>query len=257
MRRHGSETMGGDGLTRDRFLNGRVLVSQAGGGFRSGLDAVMLAAAIPAQGDEQILELGSGTGTASLCLAARVPGCMVWGLERDEAQATLADANAEANGMAPRVHFLAGDALACPREVRREFDHVFCNPPFHDGEGQISPDAARAAALYDEGRLGDWLRAGLKRTRSGGTFTAILRADRLGEALAALPHRGTLVLPLWPKAGEAAKRVIVQVTKRARRPLGFLAGLVLHEKDGRYTAAADAILRDGASLSFAPRKPPG
>jgi tRNA1(Val) A37 N6-methylase TrmN6 len=28
----------------------------------------------------------------------------------------------------------------------------------------------------------------------------------------------------------------------------FLPGLVLHESDGRYTAAANAILRDGAAL---------
>lgn len=245
-----------EGLTRDRFLGGRVSVTQTGTGFRSGLDAVMLAAAVPAYEEEQILELGSGAGTASLCLAARVPGCTIWGLERDAALVNLANANAEANGMEARVHFLAGDALACPRELRHDFAHVFCNPPFHGDEGQVSPDATRAAALNDESRLGDWLRAGLKRTASGGSFTAILRADRLGEALAALPHRGTLVLPLWPKAGEAAKRVIVQTRKGARSLLGFLPGLVLHQADGRYTAEADSILRDGAGLPRAPRKPP-
>lgn len=247
--------MGGDGLTKDRFLNGRVSVTQTSGGFRSGLDAAMLAAAIPAQDGEQILELGSGAGAASLCLAARVSGCTISGVERDAALVDLANGNANANGMEARVHFLAGDALACPRALRRDFAHVFCNPPFHGDDGKVSPDAARAAALNDEGRFGDWLRAGLKRTASGGSFTAILRADRLGEALAALPHRGTLVLPLWPKAGAEAKRVIVQVTKGARRPLGFLPGLILHEADGRYTREADVILRDGAGLTLVPRKP--
>lgn len=246
--------MGDEGLTRDRFLDGRVCVTQTGAGFRSGLDAVMLAAAVPAREEEQILELGSGAGAASLCLAARVPGCTIWGLERDAALVNLANGNAEANGMEARVHFLTGDALACPRELRRDFAHVFCNPPFHGDEGQVSPDAARAAALNDEGRLGNWLRAGLKRTASGGTFTAILRTDRLGEALAALPHRGTSVLPLWPRAGEAAKRVIVQTAKGARRPLGFLPGLVLHDGDGRYTAEADAVLRGRSSLNLSQRR---
>ncbi|MBU6298376.1 MAG: methyltransferase, partial [Alphaproteobacteria bacterium] len=61
--------------------------------------------------------------------------------------------------------------------------------------------------------------------------------------------------PLWPKAGMEAKRVIVQVRKGARRPLGFLPGLILHEADGRYTPKADAILRDGMGLPLAPRKP--
>jgi len=246
--------MGEETQHRDRFLNGRVLASQTADGFRSGLDAVMLAASVPATAGDEILELGSGAGVAALCLAARIPGCLVHGLEIDARLVSLALANADANGVADRVQFSEGDALAPPRELRREFDHVFCNPPFHDEGGQVSPDAARAAALHDAGRLGDWLRAGLKRTASGGTFTAILRADRLGEALAALPHRGTLVLPLWPKAGVQAKRALVQVRKGARHPLGFLAGLILHEAEGRYTAEADAILRDGAALPLAPRK---
>lgn len=246
--------MGAGGLTQDRFLNGRVLVRQTEAGFRSGLDAVMLAAAVPARDGDQVLELGSGAGAASLCLAARVPGCAVWGLELDPALADLAKVNAAANDMGNRVHFLAGDALACPRDLRRDFDHVLCNPPFHGDEGRASPDAARAAALHDSGRLGDWLRTGLKRAASGGTLTVIMRADRLGEALAALPHRGTMVLPLWPKAGAEAKRVIVQVQKSARRPLAFLPGLVLHEADGRHTTEADAILRDGAALTLTPRK---
>lgn len=241
--------------TEDRFLNGRIHVRQTAGGFRSGLDAVMLAASVPATGGDEVLELGSGAGVAALCLAARVPTCRIRGLELDPQLVDLATANAAANDMDARVQFVAGDALSLPKPLRREFGHVFCNPPFHGDEGLASPDAGRAAARHDAGRLADWLRAGLKRAASGGTFSAILRADRLGEALAALPHRGTLVLPLWPKAGAQAKRVVVQVRKGARHPLGFLPGLVLHEDDGRYTAEAEAVLRDGAALPLVPRKP--
>ena len=57
----------------ETFLDGRVRVDQPQGGFRSGLDAVMLAAAIPALPGQAALELGAGAGTVSLCLAARVP----------------------------------------------------------------------------------------------------------------------------------------------------------------------------------------
>ncbi len=237
----------------DRFLDGRIAVVQPEDGFRSGLDAVMLAAAVPAGPGAQILELGSGAGVAALCLAARVPDCSIAGVEQDPELAALAGRNAQANGMADRVQFVAADAFDLPAALRRDFDHVFCNPPFHGEEGQASPDAARAAALHDGGRLGDWLRAGLRRTVSGGSFTAILRTDRLGDALAALPHRGTLIQPLWPRAGAQARRVILQLRKGARRPLGFLPGLALHEADGRYTEAADAILRGGGALPLVPR----
>ena len=240
-----------DAQTCDRFLDGKIAVRQPSAGFRSGLDAVMLAAAVPAVKSEIVLELGSGAGVAALCLAARVRDCSIEGLEADPELVALARSNAVANGFGTRIEFHEGDVLAPPKALRRDFDHVFCNPPFHGDEGRASPDAGRAAALHDAGKLGGWLEAGLRRTASGGTFTAILRADRLGEALAALPHRGTAILPLWPKPGTAAKRVVMQVTKGARSPLAILPGLVLHEDDGHYTEEADAILRGRAGLPLA------
>lgn len=235
-------------ISDDRFLGGRVVVRQMDGGFRAGLDAVMLAAAVAARAGETALELGAGAGTASLCLAWREKELTVTGLEIDETLVALANQNAVANGMEGRVSFIAGDALVPPELLRRPFDHVLCNPPFHEGE--VSPDPARARALQDDGRLTGWLAAGLKRTVSGGSFTAILRADRLSEALAALPEHGVTFFPLWPRASEPAKRVIVQVRQGSRAPLSLLPGLVLHEADGRYTPAADAVLRDGASLPY-------
>ena len=51
----------------ETFLDGRVKVSQSQDGFRSGLDAVMLAAAVPAAAGQTALELGAGSGAASLC----------------------------------------------------------------------------------------------------------------------------------------------------------------------------------------------
>jgi tRNA1(Val) A37 N6-methylase TrmN6 len=234
--------------TEDRFLGGRVVVRQPGDGFRAGLDAVMLAASVPAHAGEAALELGAGAGTASLCLAQRVENLTIAGLEIDERLVNIANSNAAANGMDGRVLFSAGDALDPPAALRRPFDHVFCNPPFHEGE--VSPDAARARALQDDGRLAGWLAAGLKRTVSGGTFTAILRADRLGEALAALPERGLVIFPLWPHAGEPAKRVIVQLRQGSRTPLRLLPGLALHAAEGGYTPEADAVLKEGECLSL-------
>lgn len=228
-------------MSEDRFLGGRVAVRQPATGFRAGLDAVMLAAAVPARDGDDVLELGAGVGTASLCLAARVR-CSVVGVEIDPVLTRLAEENAR--GAAAR--FVQGDVFDLPPELKRDFAHVFCNPPFHEGEA--SPDPARDKALRDEGRLGDWLELGLRRT--SGTFTTIVRADRLGEALARLPARGVAIFPLWPRAGTAAKRVLLQARKGSGAALALLPGLVLHEVDGRYTEAADAILRDGGALKI-------
>lgn len=231
----------------DTFLDGRVRVTQPETGFRAGLDAVMLAAAVPAASGQRALELGSGAGTASLCLAARVSGLAVTGVEIDDSLVTLAQTNAAANGA--DVRFVTADIFALPAELKRDFDHVFCNPPFH-GEGQASPDAARAIALMDGGKLSDWLKLGLQRTVSGGFFTTILRTDRLNEALAALPERGLCVLPLWPRTGESPKRVIVQARKGSGAPFALLPGLVLHQENGAWTNESEAVLRRGEPLAL-------
>ena len=57
--------------------------------------------------------------------------------------------------------------------------------------------------------------------------------------------------PLWPKAGVAAKRVLVQIRKASRAPLALLPGLVLHQESGAWTEAADGVLRRGNALALA------
>ena len=140
--------------------------------------------------------------------------------------------------------------LTLSQELRAEFDHVLCNPPFHDAEGEASPDAMRAQALQDSGKLQEWIWSGMKRTASKGAFTVIFRADRLNQVLDALPDHGVIVFPLWPKRDAPAKRVLIQVRRGSHTPFALLPGVVLHEEDGRYTPQADAILRGEAVLEI-------
>lgn len=236
--------------TNDHFLGGRLTIKQLAQGFRAGLDAVMLAAAVPARESDNVLELGSGAGVASLCLAARAPGVAITGAEVESSLVGLSNGNATTNQLGDRVVFVTVDVLDLPADMKRDYDHVFSNPPFHGADGERSPDGSRAIATHDDGMLTEWLSVGIKRTASGGTFTCIVRADRLGEALAALPATGVRVFPLWPRVGETAKRIIIQARKGSRAPLELLAGLVLHKEDGSYTEEADAVLRGQKGLTL-------
>ena len=56
------------------------------------------------------------------------------------------------------------------------------------------------------------------------------------------------MLPLWPRANEAARLVLVRGIKGGRGPFRMLPGMVLHAADGGFTPAAQAILRDGGGL---------
>lgn len=246
-------------VTEDRLLGGRVLLRQPRqGALRASVDAVLLAAAIPARPGDSILEAGCGTGAAFLCLAARVPGLRVTAVERDPALAALARANARANGLAEgeSARILPGDVrdLALARGLGRHA-HALANPPWWPG-GTRPPAARRSGATHEaEAGLADWaafLAAGLE---PGGTLTLILPAARFDAGIAALGAAGcgaAALLPLWPRQGAPARRVIVQARRARRGPARVLPGLALHGPGQAYTAEVEAILRDGAALPLTP-----
>ncbi len=233
------------------LLGGRVRHDQLRTGHRTGIEPVLLAATVATEAGGRVLEGGSGAGAALLCLAGRVSGITGLGIERDPALVALAQANAVANGFAG-LEFVAADLLAW--RSASLFDHAIANPPWHAPAGTPSPDAGREAAKRADGALFvDWAAALARRLCHRGTMTWAIAADHLPAAMSAFAEAGIgslCVLPLWPHAALPARLVLLRGTKGGRAPFRLHAGLVLHASGGRYTAAAEAILRDGAALEF-------
>ena len=238
------------GEREDTLLDGRVRLRQPAAGYRAAVDPVLLAAAVPARSGERVLDLGCGVAPAALCLLARVPGMWAAGLEVQAEMARLARANAELNGCSDALAPVVGDA-GRPPFPGATFDHVMANPPYQRA-GHGRQPAAPVATVEGAAKLPDWLAAMLALVRPRGSITVIHRADRLDELLRALPPSvgEVTVIPLWPGAETAAKRVIVRARAGVRTPARLTPGLVLHAPDGRYTEAADAVLRGAAPLGL-------
>ena len=240
-----------EGSTADRLLGGRLTLRQPAKGYRAAIDPVILAAAVT-ETDGRVLDAGCGVGAAALCLAARLDGCRVTGLEVQPELAALARENAAENGFAGRVEIVTGDLLDPPDGIAGgSFDAVIANPPYLPAGQSAPPDGSKAIANQEgEAALESWVRFAGRVLKHKGRLTMIHRADRLDGLCAALyPAFGDMrLLPLWPRVGAGARRVIVQARKGVRSPAALLPGLVLHEEDGRFTAEAEAILRDGAAL---------
>jgi tRNA1(Val) A37 N6-methylase TrmN6 len=241
-------------VSSDQLLGGRLTLLQPKDGYRAAIDPVLLAAAVPAVAGDHVLDLGCGVGTAGLCLAVRVPGVRVCGLDLQGDLVTLANRNASANGVGDRVTFRCGDVLDFGEEG---FDHVLVNPPYlARDKASISPNPIKAAANVEgDARLTDWVAAAIAAVRIGGSVTFIHRADR-AEELRSLMAQGLgdlTTLTLLPRDDAAAKRVIVQGVKGAASPALAQKTWVLHEADGRFTPQTEAVLRDAAALPLPSR----
>jgi tRNA1(Val) A37 N6-methylase TrmN6 len=246
----------------DAFLGGALRILQPQDGYRAGLDAVLLAAAAPVQEGrgQHVLDVGAGVGVVGLAVARRVADAAITLVERDPELAALAQANIARNALAERVRVVEADVTGPLHQIEalaslaESFDHVLANPPFHtEGRGTAAGDALKAAGhAMPDGGLDRWVRMMAAMARPGGTATLIHRAEALGHILAALAGRfgGTLVLPLHPRAGEPASRVLVQGIKGSRAPLCLLPGLVLHNATEGFRPEVEAILRHGAALAL-------
>ncbi len=244
-------------ITDDAILNGRLRLLQPRRGHRFGHDAVLLAAAVPAQPGERVLELGAGVGAASLALLSRVADTHATLIEIDPQLCALANENIARNGFAGRARAIALDAEAAPETFRQagiepgSFDHVLMNPPFNDATHQPSPDPIRRLAHEGPaGLLAGWIGSARALLTGSGQLTLIWRAEGIDEVLAALHDGfgGISVIPIYPAPERLAIRVVVTAIRGSDAPQRTLPGLTLNDDGGKPGQEAEAILRGGGAM---------
>ena len=249
-------------VTEDAFLGGALEILQPRAGYRAGIDAVLLAAAAPlgSRAGERVLDAGAGVGVVGLCIARRVPTSHITLVESEPQLVALARRNVARNGLEERVVVIAADvtdraiALSEVGLGADKFEHVVTNPPFHvEGHGRRPKHAIKAAAhAMPAGGLDRWVQFLTRVSAPGGSMTMINRPEVLPQLLSLLEGRfGALkILPLHPRAGEPAVRILVQGRKGSRAPLRLLSGLILHNGDHSFRPEIADVLRHGAALAL-------
>jgi tRNA1(Val) A37 N6-methylase TrmN6 len=250
------------GTSEDAVLGGRLRLRQPLKGHRVGHDAILLAAGTGARAGEHAVDLGAGVGGAGLALAVRVAVLKLTLVEIDKTLCALAAENTWLNGLDARV-----DVLNCDAEDSRALteaglspgcaDRVLMNPPFHDQTRQnVSPDARRRLAhAAAPGLLPRWVASAAALLKTNGVLTLIWRADALPDVLGALnaDFGNIAVMPVLPRAGAPAVRVLVRALKSGTGARQDYPALILNDEHGTPTAAAEAVLRGGEALMVTER----
>ncbi len=250
--------------TRDRFHKGAFEVYQpSGSGHRSGLDALLLAAALPEGASGLLADLGAGAGVAGFAALNLNRDLDLLGVEKNSKMIELARRSLRlvANSkLRSRVSFLEADVTVSGRErdqvglTANRVDHVIMNPPYNGSTERAPPDSLKMEAhmLGAEG-IDCWFRTAAALTKPGGTLSLIYRTANLGEVLACCQGRfgGLEILPVYSRADEASKRLVIRGTRASRAPMAIVPGIIIHERDGQFTTQARAIFDASARLAFA------
>lgn len=239
--------------TQDFLLNKKVKILQPNDGYRASIDAVVLASMVKnIKQNQKILDVGSGTGAVSLCLAKRLEkyNLEIHGLEIQEKLCDLSNQSALVNGFENLKYHNVNIKDKIKVIEPNSFDHVVSNPPYAANDF-ASPNPSKARAHNEsELDLHGWIKFCLKMLKQKGMFYMINRVERLDDIIKACYGKvGAIeIVPIFSKSDDIeAKRVIVIAQKDIKTPLKINKGFYMHERDLTYSKKANDILLEAKS----------
>ena len=248
--------------TLDAFHRGDFwLVQPKGAGHRAGVDAMMLAAAVPSTFSGRLADFGAGAGAAGLAVASRQPNATVVLVENSVEMAHFAQLTLEHPGNAhlkSRAFVLVADVTLAggAREkaglANGSFDYVIMNPPFNAAKDRATPDTLKQKAhVMEDGLFEAWIRSAAAVTKPRAGLAIIARPVSLAPILAALAGRfgSAEIMPIHARADTPAIRIVVRAKRASRGTLVLKPPLILHDGPGDgFSARADAINNGKAAL---------
>ena len=248
--------------TLDAFHRGDFwLVQPKGAGHRAGVDAMMLAAAVPSTFSGRLADFGAGAGAAGLAVASRCSKATVTLVENSAEMAHFASQTLEHERnahLAGRACILVADVTLAGRAREKagladcSFDYVLMNPPFNAVKDRPTPDALKQKAhVMEDGLFERWIRSAAAVVKPRGSLAIIMRPVLLAPVLAAIAGRfgNAEILPVHPHADRPAIRIVLRAVRAARGGLSLQPPLILHEAGSdRFSQKADAINNGRASL---------
>lgn len=248
--------------TLDAFHRGDFwLVQPKGAGHRAGVDAMMLAAAVPSSFAGRLADFGAGAGAAGLAVASRCKKATVVLVENSAEMAQFAQLTLEHPGnthLDGRASVLVADVTLTGRAREKagladgSFDYVIMNPPFNAAKDRPTPDTLKQKAhVMEDGLFESWIRSAAAVTKPRGGLAVIARPVSLAPILAALAGRfgSAEIMPVHARAATPAIRIVVRAKRASRGTLTLGPPLILHDGPGDgFSARANAINNGKAEL---------
>lgn len=215
-------------------INASIILKEPDGGIRFGTDALLLADFASGMKKGVCVDLGTGSGVLPLLLLATGSRSDFIGLELQEKYAAVAEENARINNFAERFKVICGNAS----DYRDLFgcgfaESVITNPPYMRNDcGAENEEAALNIARREiSGGIDNFLKAAAWCLKSGGSFFAVYRPDRLVNLLTEMrnnriePKRLRAVIP---SVGKRPSLILVEGRKDGKEGLVYENDLIIY-----------------------------
>lgn len=209
--------------------------------FCFGMDAVLLSGFARVKKDENVLDMGTGTGIIPVLLRARTKGRHFTGLEIQEECAGMAGRTVSYNHLEQDIDIVCGDIKEAAEIFGAASFHVVTsNPPYMIGQhGLQNPYMPKAIARHEIlCTLEDVVSQASRVLKDRGRFYMVHRPFRLAEIFQVLtryklePKRMQLV---YPYIDREPNMVLIEACKGGNSRITVEPPLIVYEKPGVYT----------------------
>jgi tRNA1Val (adenine37-N6)-methyltransferase len=202
--------------------------------FRFGLDAVILYSFTKGKKGEKCIDLGTGSGIVPILLSAKTSFDRIYGLEIQEAFASMASRSVKLNKLEGKISIIQGDLRELSSFKGMAFDAVTANPPYiQKGSGASSESESLKISRHEIScSLDDTAAAAAKLLRPQGRFYLVHRPHRLADVFGALRNNGLepKVLRLVHSSADKAPSLFLLESIRGGKPfLSVMPPLFLRE----------------------------
>ncbi len=215
-------------------INADIILNEPIGGIRFGTDALLLADFAASVRKGKCIDLGTGSGVIPLLMLAAGSKAEFSGLELQPEYARVANENARANGFESGFSVICGSASDHKTLFESgRADYVITNPPYMRGDCGKSNESMPLAIARREisGGIEMFCEAAAWCLKSGGSFFAVYRPDRLVTLLYAMRSNGIepkRLRAVTASAGKKPSLVLVEGKKDGKEGLIYEKDLIIY-----------------------------
>ena len=216
-------------------------------GFCFGVDAVLLANFVDVKKNDDVIDMGTGTGIIPVLLAGKTKARSIVGLEIQAEICEMAKRSIKLNKLEDRVTIVCEDLKnSLNRFGASKFNVVVTNPPYmNKGAGLVNPADTKAVSRHEiMCTLEDVIKTASGLLMPGGQFAMVHRPHRLVDIVFLM--RNCRIEPkvlrfVHPSPYKEANLLLIKGTKGGNPQLKMMEPLYVYNEKGEYTKEINEI----------------